>query len=265
MGFTLNGIHSDTIGAIFSTEAVSIVPSKKQTSVSVLGRDGSYIFEGSFENISIELSGAIPGYEIVDRRKIARKLSNFLSKTGSLVFDYEPDIEYNVVKITNNISANMQHLKYYDSFNVIFECEPTPIQTYYNDIEWAWEDISTAWAYMNFPWAGMYPRIFTVVSGSTINLVNTGTYKALPIIILRGKASNISFGGMTYINLDGTVYIDCKNQVVYSIDGTTKVNRLSNFSGEFIEISPEPDVNVFTVSGSITNLTIEFDYKNTFL
>ena len=85
------------------------------------------------------------------------------------------------------------------------------------------------------------------------------------MVVLRGKASDISFGGMTYINLDGTVYIDCKNQVVYSIDGTTKVNRLSNFSGEFIEISPEPDVNVFTVSGSITNLTIEFDYKNTFL
>lgn len=265
MGFKLNGVHSDITGAIFSTNTVPVIPAKKQTSINVPGRDGSYIFEGEYENVIIELSGVIPGYDIMERRKIARNVAKFLSQVGPLVFDYESDVEYNVVRITNDIRANMLSRQYYDSFNVIFECEPTPRQTYYNDIEWAWEDIPTAWAYMNFPWTGMYPRIFTVVSGSKMNVVNVGLYKALPVVVLRGKASNISFGGMTYINLDGTVYIDCKNQVVYSIDGTTKFNRLSNFSGKFIEILPEPEVNVFTVSGSITNLTIEFDYKNTFL
>jgi phage-related protein len=59
------------------------------------------------------------------------------------------------------------------------------------------------------------------------------------------------------------VYIDCKDFVVYSQNGSTKTNRISDFSGEFPELVPGE--NQFPITGTITELTIEFDYKNTYL
>lgn len=275
MGITFNGRHSDEFGVPFRTVSIPIIPLKRQTKLGVQGRDGEYIFEDGYGNIEIELAGTIPGYEIIDRRKKARQIAAWLSATGKLIFDYEKDVEYQVVKVTNDIDASMFSRQYKDEFTVIFECKPYQNQTFYND-SLTWDEAKIPWKYLDIPWEG-YARTFEASSGQTIEVVNAGTYKALPIINLTGNATSITIqgfnyttpegiikeGSLTFNNLSGTVYIDCDNQVVYSLSGTTKVNKILDFDGDFPELLP--GANQFEISGTITSLTIEFDYKNTYL
>lgn len=259
MGFTLNGEHSSLYGIFFKTKSMPYIPEKRSVSVEVQGRDGAYVFEDSYNNIQIEIACVIINSKVLYRRKSARDITKWLSKTGTLIFDYEPDIEYKVVKSTNNIAAVLEGAS--DYFTVVFECKPYQEQTFYNDsLEWGEAPLN--WEHANIPWGG-YPRTFNVSSGQTIEVVNAGNYKALPTVKLTGVASSVSFGSFTFSNLNGTVYIDSKNQVVYSLSGETKVNKISSHNGGFIEL--EPGVNEFTISGTITSLEIEFDYKNTYM
>jgi predicted phage tail component-like protein len=259
MGFTLNGEHSSQYGVYFKTKSMPYIPEKRSVSVQVQGRDGAYVFEDDYNNIQIEIACVIINSKVLYRRKSARDITKWLSQTGILIFDYEPDIEYKVVKITNNISAVLEGAS--DYFNIVFECLPYQEQTFYND-DLQWNEATLNWEHVNIPWGG-YDRTFNVSSGQTIQVVNAGNYKALPTVKLTGVASSVSFGGFTFSNLNGTVYIDSVNKVVYSLSGSNKVNKISSYEGDFIELIP--GVNDFTVSGTITNLTVEFDYKNTYM
>jgi hypothetical protein len=154
----------------------------------------------------------------------------------------------------------MSGRQFKDEFDVVFECLPYQQQTNYNDGQ-TWNETDSGWAYTNIPWNG-YERIFSVNSGQAVDVYNAGTYKALPVIKLTGTAATVTVGGFTFKNLAGTVYVDSNNQVVYSQNGSTKTNRILDFSGDFPEIVPGS--NHFTISGTITNLIVEFDYKNTY-
>lgn len=259
MGFTFVNRHSADLGVYFKTDGIPYIPEKRSVSAEVQGRDGQYVFEDGYNNIQITLACVIIGARVLDRRKQARAVAAWLANTGTLIFDYEQDVEYQVVKVTNNISAAMNGSA--DEFTITFECEPYQQQTFYND-SLAWSEAAAAWGYADIPWSG-YDRTFTVSAGETIDVENAGTYKALPVIILTGTAASVTIGGFTFTNLAGTVYIDCKNQVVYSLSGSAKVNRMADFSGDFPELAP--GTNQFAISGTITSLTIEFDYKNTYL
>lgn len=262
MGFKFNGKNSDDFGFYFTTSAMPYIPQKKQTKAAVPGRDGEYIFEGDYENIQIELACVMGHYEISARRKMAREIAAWLSKPGTLVFDYEEDIEYQVVAITNNINASIIGREYRDEFTITFTCAPYQLQSYFND-NLTWGQIDSGWGYTELPWGGSYPRKFTVTNGSTMTLTNNGTYQALPLIKIEGVANSISFGGMNLISLNGIVYVDTVNYVVYSELNGVKTNRIGWFTGDFIKL--QSGDNVFTVTGDITSATVEFIYKNTYL
>lgn len=259
MGFKFNELHSDDYGVYFKTETMPYIAPKRSEAVEVQGRDGQYVFEDGYDNIQIELACVIIGSKVLDRRKQARAAAAWLANTGILIFDYEQDMQYRVVKVTNDIASAMVGTA--DEFTIVFECEPYQEQSFYTDAI-PWEDAAIAWKYANFPWEG-YPRTFEVSAGSSIDVTNAGTYKALPVVVLTGVATTVTIGGFTFNNLNGTVYIDSKNMLVYSLSGSTKVNRLADFSGDFPVL--DPGTNTLAISGTITSLTLEFDYKNTYL
>jgi len=260
MGFEFNGQSSDDFNSYFVTNSIPIIASKRSESFEVQGRDGQYIFEDGYDNIIIRLKGTLAsGSTILTRRKIARQIALWLSITGTLVFDYEPDIEYDVVKITNNINKAIRLS--IDEFVIEFECKPYQVNTYYNDSV-TWGEATSTWENMEIPWGG-YDRSFDVSASDTIDVINAGTYKALPIIKLTGTATTVTIGALTFENLAGEIFIDCLNSIVYELSGPTKVNRISDFSGDFITL--DPGSNLLDISGTITTLNVEFDYRNTFL
>lgn len=258
-GFTLAGQHSADFGIYYKTRSMPHAAPKRSESISVQGRDGEYVFEDGYDNKTIDLNCILVGPTVFNRRKQARDAVEFLSQTGVLIFDTEPDMEYEVVKIVNDISAAFDGAT--EVFNVRYECEPIQENVFYND-DLTWATAITAWGYTPIPWLG-YDRIFTVTGADSLTVTNAGTYKALPIIKLDGTATTITIGGLTFANLSGVVYIDCKNHLVYEISGGSKVNRISDFSGDFIELAVGD--NVLAVSGTITSVEITFDYRNTYI
>lgn len=259
MSFIFKGINSRDMGIYHTTPSIPYIAPKRSSVQEVQGKDGQYVFEDGYNNSIVSLECIIVGGKVLNRRKQARAIAAWLANIGTLIFDYEKDIAYNVIKVTNDIDAAM--VKATDEFTITFEVEPYQEQVFYND-SLTWGEANVAWGYANIPWGG-YDRVFTVSAGETIDVENAGTYKALPIIVLTGTAASVDIGDFIFNNLAGIVYIDCKNNLVYEISGDSKINRISDFTGTFPELNP--GTNQFTISGTITTLEIEFDYKNTYL
>lgn len=263
MGFKLNDVHSDTHGICVETVSLNGVASKRQKKVVVMGRDGEHVFEDGYNNCELVVRCSLYAETIAERRKKARDIMAWLSNTGTLVMDYEPDVEYDVISITNDIKVKFLGWNIpTETFEVSFECVPYQKSYYYND-ELTWDDADIAWGLADIPWEG-YERTFESVSdGDTLEVYNLGTYTALPIIKLSGTASTVTVGTFTFTSLSGDIYVDCDSQVVYSLSGDTKVNEIATFSGEFLELASGN--NEIAISGTITDLDIEFDFKNTYL
>ena len=259
MGFKFNNVHSADTGLRVISESLSLIPSKRSTNISVQGKDGEYVFEDKFDNVIVSLECDIIEVGMITRRRAIREVANLINATGDLILDSEPDMVYKVVKTSNDIDTEVMATK--DTFTLDFECEPYQTNTFYND-NLTWDNATTAWDYLNMPWDG-YERIFNLTSPSSITVVNAGTYEALPIIKLTGTATNLTVGQFTINSIASeTLYIDCKRQIVYRVDGN-KINEYSRFLGEFLKL--EPGDNIISVSGTITDIQIEFDYKNTFI
>ena len=262
MGFSLNGIHNDAFEICIKTESLPGLASKRQKSISVQGRDGQHVVEDGYDNVTIRYKCSLHRDTIALRRKATRQIFDWLSNTGPLITDYEPDVIYHVVKVTSDINVKFRAWNVpIEDFEIVFTCKPYQSQSFYLD-EITWEEAATMWDEADFPWDG-FTRTFTVEDGDTISISNLGTYKALPIIKLSGVAATVTIGEFTYTNLSGDVYIDCDDQVVYTLSGDTKVTAISNFSGDFPSLAP--GINEFAVSGTITNLIVEYDFKNTYL
>jgi phage-related protein len=268
MGLKFNGIHSDTYNIAINTDKIPLMAEKRQYSESVQGRDGQYIFEDGYDDIVLEFSAAIGDYDVYERRRNARQIALWLSGTGDLILDSEPDVVYTVKKVVNGLDLKSTPRQYYYDFPIIFHCEPQQEQLYPPDMKIPWGELEVPWGLVDVPWGG-YQVEFDVQNGSEIDLINDGTYKALPIIKLSGEAEEVTVGEFTYEDLDGDVYIDCEEGVVYSLDGESKVNKIDKYSSTYTDNKGfpalEPGTTTFEITGTITDLTISFEYKNTYL
>ncbi len=262
MGIRFNGTHSDDVGICVRTVSFPYIAPKIQTKISVPGRDGEVVVEGNYKNVKIEVSCNLYDTDPTTRRKKSREVALWLSSKGELILDSEADMVYTVIACNHDILAEPRGYELpVDDFTIIFECYPHPKNTYYNDSV-SWEDMDSTWMHLDLTWDG-YEQTFDVVSGDVITLYNLGTFEVKPIITIFGTASNVTVGGFTFINLNGLVTIDCDSEVVYSGSGESIVNQLHNFSGTFPILNPGE--NTFSISGNISDLTIVFDYKNTYL
>ena len=99
-------------------------------------------------------------------------------------------------------------------------------------------------------------------------VVNMGNYKTHPVIYLFGTASvvnvTINNDAFSFRNLNGYVYIDCKNLVAYTIEDNRKKSLLTNFSGVFPCI--EVGENSIKVSGTDLNLDeVKLNFHNEYI
>lgn len=238
MGFTFNNIHSDTYNIAASISSRPLIPEKRQFSEYVLGRDGKIQVEDGYNNSEIELECRIGDYDRAEISTVVRNISAWLRSAppGVLELDDEPDMLYTVVSVTNN--ALISRDGWTETFTLRFICLP-------------------------YQHKNNKTPATTLTGPGTVTVTNNGTYKALPVITLAGTAASITIGSFTYTNLTGAVYIDCINYLVYSLSGETKVNEISNFSGDFVEL--EPGTTNLTVTGTITSVDITINYWDTYL
>ncbi|MCF8020903.1 MAG: phage tail family protein [Vallitaleaceae bacterium] len=236
LGFTFNGRHSSELGLYIRTKSNPLLPNKRIVKETVMGKDGSYIFEDGYEDKELEFECTLLEDDLETRRLMARDIAEWLVSKGDLILDYESDKKYIVIQTVNNIDLAFENGA--DIFDIKFVCEPFQYSVIENE-----------------------GTSFDNPIGD-ISIINSGSHKVLPVIEITGtgaiiiESNNKSF---IYSNLNGTVYVDCENYIVYS--GNPKVNKLSNFSGDFINLIKGE--NIVNVTGTITN--IKFIYRNTYI
>lgn len=257
-GFIFKDIDSSTYNLTVKTQSLPVLPSKRSIQEYVLGKDNPYDFEDGYNRKSIVLSCEIHANTMNERRYYARLIAAWLDGEGDLILNYEPDKVYSarVLNVVNNTPNGM-----YDKITIAFEVDLA--KSTYDNEDLTWDEADMSWLSAEMPWDGL---VQTFTGSGTHEVTNLGTYKALPIIELTGVASSITLtlgdSTFTYTGLNGTIYIDCDNKLVYS-GTTTKVNQRSNFDGDYLELSPGQ--NDIVVSGTITDISIYYNFKNTYL
>ncbi len=266
-GFKYRNIDSSTYHITVKTDNIPVIPAKRIVQEEVIGRDGSYIFEDKHSPKEIELTCELHGHlKYSERRYLVREITAWLDIPGELILNYEPDKKYQA-HLSEQTDLSM--LAVYDVFTLVFVVQPIAKSIYEND-GLTWGEAAIPWGYASIPWGG-YQTVFQNITGdTTVDVTNAGTYDELPVIVLSGEAASITItddagNSFTYTNLvSGTdIYIDCKNKLVYSISGSSKVNKRSYFTGDYIKLLP--GTNSIDISGTITSVNIDFDYRNAYL
>jgi predicted phage tail component-like protein len=228
MGFIFKGKHTREFqGLVVKTVNNPLLPSKRINRVNVMGYDGEYIFENGYNNKLLEFKCMMAKGTIKERRIRARDIALWLSGTGDLVFDYENDKTYRVVKTVSDVSLTIEQVV--DEFSIIFEVEP-------------------------FQYGQL--QTLSVDNPTSIVITNNGNEEADTFISVTGIGDvTITCGTQSFTLLDTSekINLDSNRMLVYT---EALVNVVSNHSGDFIKLSPGS--NELNVSGVVSNLTVKF-------
>ncbi len=251
---------------------IPLFPEKNDTSERPLGSDITYDFEDGYSKkiISIYCQFA-PGVNYSERRYILRDIVAWLSKPGYLIINAESDRLYEA-KLSSQAVDYTTDVKI-DTFTLNFETQPVSENVVssaeINDLTWDTADMT--WDSADFPWDGIGDiDNSSVASGTTLTMTNLGNYKAKPTITLSGTTNTVTLtddsgNSFTFENLNGTVYIDCKYKLVYSLSGTTKVNKRANLKKGSKYLELEPGTNNIKVTGNSNPIAVKIDFNATYL
>lgn len=122
-GFSFRGVHSSTFGIYTQDQSRTILPPPREGKISIPGRSGYY--GGGMKNVYDERTEIIlcsfrcPEGKTVP--EVCREIAYWLSGSGRLVYDTEPDKYY-----TAHVSSGPpmeQHFKY-GAFTLTWSCNP---------------------------------------------------------------------------------------------------------------------------------------------
>lgn len=241
----------------------SLTPEKDFSEYKIPSRDGSYIFENSYERLKIKVKIRIKALK-PERPKIYRQLiSPWLNIDGALIFDDEPDKFYKA-RILNSIGY--EERDYFDEITITFLCEPFKYQIHGDA-----RDLITAQATMQTSSANITTNKDSFVNikvPKSVFITNQGNTIAKPIIRLIGTATLLTIKVMEFAcsiaNVNNEeIFIDCEKMIVYKKNGTQKLNRLGDFTGRFPEIVTGR--NDIAFGGNGLNISVEFIYRSTFM
>lgn len=121
-GFTFANIHSSTYELYVRSDNRTITPALRKNEFVIPGRHGTLDFgNNTYEPRFITMELFLVRKTMEDLRKQARDIAHWLSKSGLLVFDDEPDKAYQA-KVYNNI--DIEEIAAYGKSMVTFECQP---------------------------------------------------------------------------------------------------------------------------------------------
>ena len=131
LGFTFNGVHSRTMGAVFRSTDRELLPAKRVKQYTIPGKSGTYDITNGYENrqITCEISFVGDGGTYPGVRTRARAIAGWLSGEGLLVFDDEPEKAYQA-KVTGGIS--IEQIAVTGRCPVVFVCSPFAESLEYN-------------------------------------------------------------------------------------------------------------------------------------
>jgi predicted phage tail component-like protein len=116
------GKHSSEAGAVVLSVDRTVLPQKRVTEYEIPGRDGTMSFaDYTYANRVISVTVNIVAHTLETLRERARSLAYWLSGSGPLIFDDEPDKAY-LANVQSGISVEQVVMT--GRCNVEFNCQP---------------------------------------------------------------------------------------------------------------------------------------------
>ena len=120
MGFTFNGVHSETFGIRVKRATTALKPSKRVYRAVIGGRDGTYDFsDGAYANIVITFECDCRGAQCAPLRR--DDVALWLSERGELALDSEPGRVYTADCFSEIPLAKLGSI---GQFSLAFNCFP---------------------------------------------------------------------------------------------------------------------------------------------
>lgn len=132
VGFTFNNVHSSTVGLYVDTPSRTIKPSLRTHQYIVPGRSGTLDYGGdTFDMLDISCKLAYRADTLTDMRAQQRAVTDFLAQSGPLVFDDEPDKQYDA-KVVD--SVDLEQVVRTGTMEAVFHCQPYAESIDYNQL-----------------------------------------------------------------------------------------------------------------------------------
>lgn len=249
MGFSFDGVHSDTLGITLKVYPFPAIPSIRNRTVEIPGRPGVWDFGSEFGTRVFELPCIIQQSNRTDLMSIFRdlaKLFNPQKGVKKLILDEQPN-RYYLARIFDAISA--EQIFTIADFTLTMVC-PDP-----------------------FGYIDAKASTTLVANPADISVVSAGDLDAGPVFTIAGACGNLTIANLTtgtslvYTGSLGalnTLVIDMNKQTV-TLDGTTNV--MANISnGDFWSLSP--GLNSLRITSGIVssvNTTIQITWSDKYL
>ena len=132
IGFKFNDRHSKEFHVVALSDDRSLLPEKRRNEFRIPGRDGVLDYgNNTYEKRIISVELAFVSHDLPDLRGLARAAAYWLSGTGLLIFDDEPDKAYRA-KVYQPLSITQ--LATTGKTTVPFDCQPFAESPHYNQI-----------------------------------------------------------------------------------------------------------------------------------
>ena len=256
------GVDSSDFGLFVNYSNIEIKPFKRNSVISVIGKDGSQVFSDKHDSYEIVLDCRIKGTNNEKRIK-SRQISAWLQGSGELILGIETDVKYQAVAL-NNISTSVNF--YIEDFSMSFLVQPIKTSIFEERLKWGTAHVT--WGMAHVPWGGANLSFDNIASGDILTVENIGNYEASPLMKISGQATTLSITddngvNFTFNNLNGTIYVDSKTLLVYS-ETTVKVNEILSSNSEFITFNI--GANTIDVTGmGFVGLEIEFQNASAYI
>lgn len=271
IGFSFKGIHSSSVGIGCSSVNRTIRPAVRTDEIVISGAHGSF---GStddviYENRQIAMKIYLVSDDWIGLRIKARDVAEWLSGSGKLIFDDEPDKFY-MARINNAIDIEQIPLMSIGQTEIQFECLPFAYmltEMYRDD---SWDSADYPWL-MSIPWDPGVMYSFPVTTNTNRVFTNPGTqalnYKCRDgsknVIKVTGSWSTISFTmngkSLQYSAAgSGVLIIDNINMEV-TVNGANQLQNINGDLGSFLTIKPGD--NTLSITGTGMNVGILIDFR----
>lgn len=211
-------------------------------------RHGSRYYDNRYDDLEIKVVIGFNGTATERQAKITNLLQQWIGKEDKLIFADRPNLFY---KARFYKSVTSKDSGTFTQITITFIASFCLYELNYDETDFN-NDIPIRAIYTS---SGTYP------------IRNHGQVEAHSVIEITGVASNVILtfrdAGFNLSNLDGTVYIDSEDMVVYSLnENNKKVSKMLNFKGKFPMIVVGDSNLTVSITGTAT---IKLRFRNTYI
>lgn len=229
-------------------------------------RDGGYRQDNRYEDRDIRATIHVKGLTPINRQANMRNLlKNWIGIEDKLIIGDNPLLYYKA-KVYSAIP--IKEVNNYLELSIVFRCSYAMYELYDDGRDYTINQLANT-TVESLDGLLVNKSAWQNITARTVKtIVNSGNYKALPTILISGTADlvtvRIEDTAFSVANVNGIVYVDCDKMICYTVSGSTKTSKLTDFTGNFPIV--KVGSNAVIIDGTSLNLLeVTINYPNTYI